>query len=105
MDIQARLYWRIIRAIMDADEYFKDFKLLPYQFIVANRTTLVPLVWGFPLTDTTGTLKVGKQGQIELRDPCTIGEELSFYLDNRPKVPAGINIAGANDLVTWLNKL
>lgn len=104
-DLQARLYWRIIRTIMDADEYFKDFKLLPYQFIVANRTTLVPLVWGFPLTDTTGTLKVGKQGQIELRDPCIIGEELSFYLDNRPKVPAGINIAGVNDLVTWLNKL
>lgn len=104
-DIQARLYWRIIRACMDADEYFKDFKLLPYQFIVANRTTLVPLVWGFPLTDATGTLKVGKQGQIELRDPCMIGEELSFYLDNRPKVPAGINIAGVNDLTTWLDKL
>lgn len=104
-DIQARLYWRIIRACMDADEYFKDFKLLPYQFIVANRTTLVPLVWGFPLTDTVGTLRVGKQGQIELRDPCMIGEELSFYLDNRPKVPAGINMAGVNDLATWLDKL
>lgn len=104
-DIQARLYWRIIRACMDADEYFKDFKLLPYQFIVANRTTLVPLVWGFPLTEEVGTLRVGKQCQIELRDPCMIGEELSFYLDNRPKVPAGINMAGVNDLATWLDKL
>lgn len=104
-DIQARLYWRIIRAVMDADEYFKDFKLLPYQFIVANRTTLVPLVWGFPLTDSVGTLRIGKQAQIELRDPCMIGEELSFYLDNRPKVPVGIKTAGVNDLATWLDKL
>lgn len=104
-DIQARLYWRIIRACMDADEYFKDFKLLPYQFIVANRTTLVPLVWGFPFTDALGTLKVGKQGQIELRDPCRIGEELNFYLENRPKVPTGINTAGVNNLMNWLNTL
>lgn len=104
-DLQARLYWRIIRAVMDADEYFKDFKLLPYQFIVVNRVTLVPLVWGFPLTDTVGTIKVGKQNQIELRDPCMIGEELSYYLDNRPKVPAGISTAGVNDLATWLDKL
>ena len=105
MDIQARLYWRIIRAVMDADEVFKDYKLLPYQFIVVNKSTLVPLVWGFPLTDTVGTLKVGKGEQIELRDPCMIGEELSFYLDNRPKVPVGIALAGDNDLTTWLDKL
>lgn len=104
-DIQARLYWRIIRAVMDADEYFKDFKLLPYQFIVANRVTLTPLVWGFPLTDTVGTLKVGREGQIELRDPYIIGEELSFYLDNRPKTPVGINTVGVNNLTTWLDKL
>lgn len=104
-DIQARLYWRVIRAVMDADEYFKDFKLLPYQFIVANKTTLVPLVWGFPYTETVGTLVVGKQSQVELSDPCTIGEELSFYLNNRPKVPAGINTEGINDLAIWLDKL
>ena len=90
---------------MDADEYFRDFKLLPYRFIVANKTTLVPLVWEFPLTEAVGTLRVGKQNQIELRDPCMIGEELSFYLDNRPKVPAGINLEGVNDLTIWLDKL
>ena len=104
-DLQSRLYWRVIRATMDADEYFKDFKLLPYQFIVVNKTTLVPLVWGFPLTDTVGTIRVGKQGQIELRDPCTIGEELSFYLNNRPKVPVGVTTTGVNNLTTWLEKL
>lgn len=104
-DLQARLYWRIIRACMDADPYFKEFKLMPYQFIVANKTTLTPLVWGFPHTEERGTLKVGKNADIELRDPCEIGEELSYYLNNMPKVPVGINTAGVNDLATWLNKL
>lgn len=104
-DIQARLYWRIIRAVMDEDEVFKDYKLLPYKFIVANRMTLTPLVWGFPLTNSVGTLRLGRDNQIELRDPCMIGEELSFYLDNRPKVPVGIALAGDNDLTTWLDKL
>ena len=104
-DLQARLYWRIIRKVMDEDPYFKDFKLLPYQFIVANRTTLTPLVWGFPQTEEMGTIRVGKEGRIELRDPCDIGEELQYYLDNRPKTPIGINPWGVNDLATWLDKL
>ena len=104
-DLQARLYWRIIRACMDADEYFKDFTLLPYRFIVANKFTLVPLVWEFPFTEVIGTLKVGKQGQIELRDPFEIGAELDFYLKHRPKVPAGISLNGVNNLTTWLNKI
>lgn len=31
--IQARLYWRIVRNIMDKDDYFKDFTLEDYRFI------------------------------------------------------------------------
>ena len=105
MDIQARLYWAIIRQNMDKDEYFKDFKLLDYDFIVVNRRTLVPLVWNCPFTQAAGTLKFGKNDQIEMRSPFVIGEELSSYLTSRPKVPMGINETGLNDLEYWLNKL
>lgn len=42
--IQARLYWRFIIDAMDADNYFEDFTLLDYYFIVVNKKTLVPLV-------------------------------------------------------------
>lgn len=104
-DVQARLYWRIIRTVMDNDDYFKDFELLPYKFIVVNRSTLTPLVWDFNLTNSIGSIRVGKEGQIELRDPCTIGEELNYYLNIRPKVPVGINITGTNDLTSWLDKI
>lgn len=104
-DIQARLYWAIIRQNMDKDEYFKDFKLLDYDFIVVNRRILIPLVWTCPFTQTVGTLKFGKNDQIEMRSPFVIGEELSSYLTSRPKVPMGISETGPNDLRKWLNTL
>ena len=105
MDIQARLYWAIIRDNMDRDEYFKDFKLLDYKFIVVNRKTLTPLVWKCPFTTSSVTLHFGKTNQIEFRSPFEIGKELFFYLSSRPKVPMGINEVGSNDLEDWLNKL
>ena len=105
MDIQARLYWAIIRQNMDKDEYFRNFKLLDYDFIVVNRRTLTPLVWNCPFTQATGTLKFGQNNQISMRSPFVIGKELSSYLTSRPKVPTGINESGPNDLREWLNTL
>ena len=97
--IQARLYWRIIRANMDRDEYFKDFSLKDYRFIVVNKNTLTPLVWQFPFTKTLGTL-VDEKGN-EYRDPFEIGKELQGYLDCKPPVPNGINQFGVN-MITCL---
>jgi hypothetical protein len=103
--IQARLYWAIIRQNMDKDEYFKDFKLLDYDFIVVNKRTLTPLVWNCPFTQAQGTLRFGNNSQIEMRSPFEIGKELNSYLTSRPKVPMGINETGTNNLKDWLNKL
>lgn len=103
--LQARLYWRIIRDNMDRDEYFKDFKLANYTFIVVNRKTLTPLVWKCPFTQDKGTLYFGKNNQIVMRDPEEIGKELYYYLSTGSKVPIGINIEDENNLQEWLNKL
>lgn len=92
--IQSRLYWRVLRDNLDRDPYFKDFELLDYRFIVVNKETLTPLVWEFPLTKSYGTL-VDEEGN-EYRDPFEIGKELRHYLDDRPRVPDGINIDGTN---------
>lgn len=43
--IQAQLYTSIIRDVMDKDEYFKDFYILDYYFIVINRKTQAPVVF------------------------------------------------------------
>ena len=102
--IQARLYWRIIRDNLDRDPYFKDFHLYNYQFVVINKQSLLPLVWEFPDTKTVGTILVGKSASIQLRDPEEIGKELSHYLKDRPSVPDGIHCIGSNNLTEWLNK-
>lgn len=103
--IQARLYWRIIRENLDKDEYFKDFELKDYVFVVVNRMSLTPLAWSFPLTKTTGNITVGKQNQIEFRDPQVIGAELHAYLQKEHRVPIGIDESGTNDLLTYLNAM
>lgn len=103
--IQARLYWRIIRDNMDRDEYFKDFELADYTFIVVNKNTLTPLVWKFTDTQKKGTLTYGKNNQIELRDPEDIGKELYTYLSSRPVVPEGISLCDYNNITEWINKV
>lgn len=99
-DIQARLYWRIIRDNMDRDPYFKDFKLADYRFIVANKRTLTPLVWTFGKTQSLCTITT--RDGIELRPPHVIGEELQGYLDNKPTVPNGIELVKPNKIDDWL---
>ena len=94
--IQSRLYWRILKANLEKDPYFKDFYLKEYRFIVVNKKTLTPLVWEFPLTKYIGTL-VDNKGN-EYRDPFTIGKELRAYLDCRPPVPVGIDKDGINTI-------
>ena len=96
---QARLYWRLIRQTMDNDDYFKDFKLADYRFIVVNNVdNPVPLVWVFGLTQALGSITIGNR---EFRDPQKIGEELSYYLENRPQVPLGITVDKPNSIEKW----
>ena len=98
--LQAKLYWAIIRKNMDEDPYFKDFTLSDYRFIVANKKTLTPLVWIYDGTQSMDnfTTKDGKT----LRDPLTIGKELQYYLENKPKVPNNIDLVKPNNLKDWL---
>lgn len=102
-DIQARLYWRIIRYNMDNDPLYKDYELADYTFIVVNKKTLTPLRWKFEDTQKKGTLIYGKNKQIELNDPFEIGKELSNYLSSRPEVPTGIEVTENNSITQWLN--
>ena len=103
-DIQARLYWRIIRDNMDRDPFFRGYKLADYTFVVVNKKTLTPLTWEFEDTQKMGTLVYGKHQQIELQDPFELGKQLSIYLSSRPQVPEGINIGSSNSITQWLNK-
>lgn len=102
---QGRLYYRIIEDNLKRDDYFKDFKIHNYRFIVVNKAKLTPLVWEYTDTKKYGELVYGKNQQIVVRDPFVIGKELQYYLDNRPSVPIGIDEEGVNDIVSVLNQL
>jgi len=103
--IQNRLYTRILISNILKDDYFKNFTILPYLDIVVCKDSLTPMVWECPFTFKKGTIYLGKNNQIELRDPEDIGNELNYYLKNQPKVPIGINIDKPNNLEEWINKL
>lgn len=103
--IQAREYYRVLEDNLKKDDYFKDFTILNWHFIVVNKKSLVPLVWEYPDTKKYGTLYYGKNQQIECRDPFEIAKELNAYLTARPSVPIGISIDKPNDLNLFLNKI
>lgn len=90
-DIQAKLYWHILRDVLDKDAYFKDFTLLDFRFIVINKNSLTPLMFVDKecscSNDTTITFKSGKI--LTLRNPITIGKELKYYLDTAATLPNG----------------
>lgn len=99
-DIQARLYWRLIRMNMDKDEYFKDFKLVDYRFLVVNKESRTPLTWWFPETTMNNVLMHGNH---VFRTPWEIGKELRGYLDHTPRVPNGISMTKVNNICEWID--
>jgi hypothetical protein len=103
---QARLYYRLLGNAIKDDEYFKDFEIEDFTFVVVNRYTLTPLTWRFSDTKTLGTLEYGTTKQIVFKDPYELGSELSYYLTHEEcKVPIGINYNKTNSLVEYLNKM
>lgn len=103
-DIQARLYWRIIRECMNSHPIFKDYLLKNYIFVVVNKDTLTPLKWEFHATKEMGTLAYGKHLDIKLEDPFELGKNLTFYLKEQPKVPLDIKQNDNNNLIDWINR-
>lgn len=103
--IQNRLYFRILQDIISKDDVYKDYIILPYKDIIIFRGSDTPLVWNIPFTNTKGTLYLGKNKQIELRDPEEIGQELYYYLRTGVKMPNGINEFGDNNIEEYINKL
>jgi hypothetical protein len=106
-DIQSKLYWRILNKCLKEDDYFKDFKLYNFQFVCVNKHTLNPIAWYddscTSITDLTYTTKTNRK--IILRDPETIGQELAYYLANKPKSPKGIVENKPNNITNWINKM
>ena len=100
---QAQLYAEILRQNIEKDEYFKDFKIANYRFIVICNKTKMPLVWEYKDTFCINDITYGKQGQYKCRNWRNVVKELHYYLTEKPLVPQDINVVIPNDLVKYLN--
>ena len=80
----------------------KDFKLKDFRFIVVNNIdNPTPLVWVFDKTQASGDIELGNT---IVRDPQTIGEELTYYLEHRPDIPLGIHKDKPNSIDKWFSE-
>lgn len=72
--IQARLYWKIIRKVLDKNG-FQDYTLAPYTFIAVGNTIetcKTVTVYTFPFTKAEGNIKIGRR---TLQDPIEIAKD------------------------------
>lgn len=99
-DIQSRLYYRILEDAIRKDDYFKDFDLLNFRFLVINKNSLTPMVFEDELCSKSGHLDIVFNNGYKkvLRDPVTIGKELKYYLNTDAKVPEGLNVNVPNKI-------
>lgn len=77
--IQATLYTYILQKTIEMDEYFKDFKILHYEFIIINKYTNTPLVWKFELNNWDGDFE-DTEGNV-YKGWKTLYNELTYYLN------------------------
>ena len=62
--LQGTLYTQILQELISKDEYFKDFTILPYWFVVINRYNQTPMVWEFEDTFWEGDFLDSKTGEV-----------------------------------------
>lgn len=96
--IQSRLYWYILKQNLMKDDFYKDYELMNYQFIVISNNSRIPLIWEDSDTTTEGTTIYGA---IECKDWREIAQDLTYYLEEPRVLPKGIG--KINNIKNWLN--
>ena len=104
--VQAKLYSRVLEENIRKDDYFKDFEIENFTFIVVNKKNLTPLTWRYGDTFIYTPQTYGKNKQIEIPNIFELAKELNYYLEHPERtVPIDINQCGTNSIVEYLNKL
>lgn len=98
--IQANMYSWILREILKKDEFFKDFIIDDFRFIVINRYNRNPLIWKYNTMYDANEIILGNE---KVKNWPVLIRELDFYLKNNSTVPIGINSDKDNSINEWLN--
>lgn len=99
--IQAGLYTELLRQTISKDPYFKDFKIMPYTFIVICNKTKNPLTWKWEHQNALNDVVIGDYCLPNWRK---IVKRLHNYLTYNPSVPEGISMTSSNSIEEGLRK-
>ena len=103
-DIQARLYWRGLYMAIKEDPYFKDFTVLPFQFLVVSRHSKTPMIWRYDDCAKYGELVYRRRNGsvVVLDDPFDLGMKLQRAADRANPIPEGISVMSPNSIEHWI---
>lgn len=101
-DIQAELYTDILKLVLDKDEYYNSFEVLPYIFTDISRSDKVPVTY---IYDPENGLSFESNGKTYTykRWPELL-EEILNYEEQQAKVPSYISLSEPNDLISILSR-
>ena len=97
-NIQAELYSYVLQQLMDADDTFKDYKLLPFKFLVINADNLQPLLWEWDVNNYY--IPAESYAKLGLKNWVALLVRLDAEKDET--VPLGIYPTIANSLISSL---
>ena len=102
-DIEASLYNDVIRTVMDKDEVYRNYTILPYLFTDISRTDKVPVTYVYDTTDFS-QIDGLSYGQYKYKDYRTLLEEILDYEESNATVPSYIKKDAPNNIIDLLNK-
>lgn len=98
-DIQGSLYSKILKNIISKDEYFKDFTIKPFKFIVVNKESLNPLIWEFDYHLIESPLIIG---DITLNNVYDL--ILNMTEEKNRELPIGVTNKQSNNIIEKLKQ-
>ena len=102
-DIQASEYTAVLQSVIDNDEDYKEYTILPYFFAVISRMDMVPIVYEYdPRSESQiDGLSFGK---FHYKNWEQLLDEIITYEETQAKVPSYITTDGPNDLLAILEQ-
>lgn len=102
---QAQIYTWILKQNIAKDDYFKDFKVLDFKFIVISNNTKTPLVWTCSFAGAETEIKIqGKTRDIIIPNWREYLIDLDMYLKLKPKTPRNISEFLPNSILNALEE-
>lgn len=101
-DIQASVYTDVLWRIMQQDEDYKDYRILPYLFMDISRSDKVPATYIYDPqsgTQMSGLCYAKGDKVYQYKGWEDLLEEILEYEETKAKVPGYITTSGPNDIL------